>query len=49
MEDFGLDCNQCKDLNLININELGADRVAEMKLEQSQPNARLRVFINGGG
>ena len=49
MEDFGLDCNQRKDLNLININELGAERVSEMKLEQAQPNARLRVFINGGG
>jgi len=49
MEDFGLDCNQRKDLNLININDIGAQRVSEMKLEQSQPGARLRVFINGGG
>ena len=49
MEDFGLDCNQRKDLNLININDIGAQRVSEMKLKQSQPGARLRVFINGGG
>lgn len=34
---------------MIEINELGVQRISELKLEQNKPQARLRVFINGGG
>jgi iron-sulfur cluster assembly accessory protein len=37
------------DSGMINVTELAAEKIREVLTEENQPNAGLRVFVQGGG